>query len=246
MPCKICGHSDTVDSHVIPKAFAQDVRGNDKHTIVASRKFSVGMRSQGGIFNPNLLCITHEAQTSAIDKYGIEFVRRIAATWKAHQGSGAVNVDNPEPPMLQRFALLTIWREIHTAQTERLTLGRYDQDVQNGLFGNGNLPDWPVIVQRTNALDKHNEPVDFNQHPFRTKLFERNSWLFTAAGVNFVVVSDSQELSSKYSTLRAETNDPAVVAISEPMPVSRLGTVTSIMDNMAKNRTASRTRFREK
>lgn len=239
MPCKICGQPETVDSHIIPKAFAHDVRGNGKHSIVASRKYRVGRPSQGGIFNPNLLCDTHEKQTSIIDKYGIEFVRRIAATWKVHQGDGAVHVDNPQPQMLRRFALLTIWREVHTAQATKLTLGPYDQDVQNGLFGNGNLPDWPVIVQRTNALDKDNEPVDFNIHPFRINLFERKSWLFTAAGVNFVVVSDNRKLSSKYSTLRAETNNPAIIAISKPTSINKLGAVTSIIDSMAKNRTVS-------
>ncbi len=236
MPCKICSHPETVNSHVIPKALALDVRGSDKHAIVASKKYNVGKPSQSGNINRNLLCDLHEKPTSIIDKYGIEFVRRIATTWKAHQLAGSMPVDNPQPQLLRRFALLTIWRQVHTDDTGNLTLGRYNKVIQDGLFGNSELPDWPVIVQRTNALDSHHTPVDFNLHPFRTKIFERNSWLFTAAGVKFVVVSDSQGLPAKYSTFRADINNPAIVAISERIPISKMGTVTSIIDSMNKNR----------
>jgi hypothetical protein len=238
MPCKICCDPVTVNSHIIPRALAHDVRGRDTHSIIASRKSSGPKPSQSGISYPNLLCDTHEKQTSVVDKYGIEFVRRIAAEWKNHRTNGSMRVVNPQPEMIRRFALLTIWREVHAVENSTRTLGRFDQAIQDGLFGTSLLPDWPVIVQRTNFVDEQGEPVDYNIYPWRNKIFERNCWCFTAAGVNFFVVSDNRGLPLKFSSYSADTNDPAIVAIPSPLPVKKMGMVNSVIDSMAKNRKA--------
>lgn len=229
MPCKICGNQKTVRSHVIPKAFAHDVRDGEKHVIGVSRHRIGGKPSQGGIFSDRLLCSDHEAKTSAADTYAIEFVRRIANTWSGARDTTTLEVQNPYPDLIRRFAITTIWREVHADPLGEIGLGPYENDVLDYIFHNAVAPDWPVIVQRTNFFVRLNNPIDFNLHPYRVKFADRNGWALTVAGAAFFVISDRRGLAKRFSSGRADICDPALVTVSEQLPFTEVGALKNIL-----------------
>lgn len=232
MGCLACGDQKTVRSHIIPKAFAHDVRDGAKHLIAGSLHHIGGKPSQAGMFSDDLLCASHESDTSAADTYAIDFVRKISNNWKNRGETSALNIDNPDPPMLRKFALTTIWREVHSCRDGQLSLGPYEQAVFQFLFGGGVAPAWPVIVQRTNFTTKPGMAMDFNLHPFRVKFADRSGWAFTVAGVAFFTISDSRGLPDKFSAGRSDINDIALVTVSDPQPITEVGILKSILSNM--------------
>jgi hypothetical protein len=152
MGCAICGRDETVKSHIIPKAFAHDVRDGATHVVAGSTVAKVARTSQGGFFSDTLLCSTHENLTAATDKYAVEFVRRVSSTWQDRTKTAALTIVNPRPELLRSFALLTIWREVHGAPGSRLSLGPYEDAVRRHIFDADVAPDWAIIVQRTNFV----------------------------------------------------------------------------------------------
>ncbi len=219
MGCRICGDDRTVRSHIIPKAFAHDVRHGEKHAVAGSRFHDGTLRTQGGMFSDDLLCFTHENATAPFDKYAIEFVRRAEAARLAVSGDAALLVPNPTPHMLRTFALLTIWREAHWQDRGRITLGKYDAAVRGHLFEGGASPDWGVIVQRSNfTVGQQAEGISFNMHPYRARLLDRSAWLFAVAGFSFFVVTDGRGVPPLFEDWRADVYDPCPVPLADSFP----------------------------
>ncbi|MBB5684470.1 hypothetical protein [Sphingobium boeckii] len=183
MACKVCGDKNTVRSHIIPKAFAHEVRNGATHAVTASRHFKGTKPSQGGAFSDNLLCLKHERSTSATDKYAIEFVRRVIEAWGDRKDQTTLVVDNAQPHVMRSFALLTIWREIHSQHDTALSLGPYEDSVRHHLFEGDVAPNWAIVAQRTNFHLPGRGAVDFNLHPYRVRFADRAGWMLTLAGV---------------------------------------------------------------
>ncbi|PTW45092.1 hypothetical protein C8J25_108184 [Sphingomonas faeni] len=233
MGCILCGDGETVRSHIIPRAFAHDVRDGAKHVVTGSRFEKVPRTSQSGFFSSTMLCSTHENLTAPIDKYAIEFVRRVTDGWVDRTSTSALAIANPRPDLLRSFALLTIWREVHSGTEGTLSLGPYEQVIRNHLFDGGASPDWAIVVQRTNFVTPGRGAIDFNLHPYRVRFADRAGWMLTVAGVGFFVVSDRRGLPSRFQDWRVDCLDPAPVTISEPLPFTEVGALKGILAAMA-------------
>ena len=234
MPCLICGAGKTVRSHVIPKAFAHEIKDGATHAVAASRHHPTVKTSPGGMFNNQLLCAEHEGMTAAPDKYAIEFVRRIAGAWDGKRVETLL-VANPQPHLLRSFALLTIWREVHFSQVSGVTLGPYESPIRDFLFRGAPPPPWPVFVQRTNfVLD--GRAVDYNLHPYRIRFSDRTGWMMATAGVSFIVVTDKRGIQPAFIDLRADVGDPATVTVPSPLPFTEVGALKVILAGMAASR----------
>lgn len=233
MGCLICNDERTVKSHILPKAFAHLIKDGATHAVAASRHYGGAKPSQGGAFSNTMLCGKHEAMTAAVDRYAVEFVRRINGGWD-RKSTDLLQIDNPQPHLLEAFAILTIWREVHSGHAPRLTLGPYEKPVRSFLFEGGPAPDWPVIVQRTNFfLADTRRAVDFNLHPYRVKFAGKNGWLLTVAGIGFFVISDRRGLPPPFPSFRADILDPVPVTVSDPVPFMEIGALKYILRNMA-------------
>jgi len=233
MGCLICGADATVKSHIIPKAFAHDVRDGATHVVAGSVTAKVARTSQGGFFSDTLLCSHHEGLTAATDKYAIEFVRRVSESWKDQSKRSALSISNPQPELLRSFALLTIWREAHGAPGTRLSLGPYENVIRRHLFDATVAPEWAIIVQRTNFVIENSGAADFNLYPYRVRFADRSGWMFTVAGVCFFVVVDGRGLPAKFENWRADRHDPAMVTVSEPLPFTEVGALKGILASLA-------------
>jgi hypothetical protein len=233
MSCLICGDENTVKSHILPKAFAHLIKDGAPHAITASRHYRGAKPSQGGPFSNEILCRNHEAMTAAADKYAVEFVRRINDAWD-HKSTRLLRIENPQPHFLREFAILTIWREVHSGHAPGLTLGPYEEPVRSLIFDGGPALEWPVVVQRTNfLLTETRAAVDFNLHPYRIKFAGRNGWLLTVAGIGFFVISDRRGLASPFEEFRADVLNPVPITVADPMPFTDVGALKYILRNMA-------------
>ncbi len=233
MGCRICGTVATVKSHIIPKAFAHDVRDGSTHVVAGSTTAKIARTSQGGFFSDTLLCSHHENLTAATDKYAVEFVRRVNDNWKDRTKTNALKISNPQPDMLRSFALLTIWREVHGAPGTRLSLGPYEDIVRRHIFDATVAPEWAIIVQRTNFVTEKRRAADFNLHPHRVRFADRSGWMFTVAGVGFFVVMDGRGIPAKFEDWRADRHDAALVTVSEQLPFTEVGALKGILASLA-------------
>lgn len=232
MGCRICGDARTVRSHIIPKAFAHLVRNGEKSVITGSR-YQIGIRhSQGGTFNNDLLCRVHEGMTAAPDKYAIEFVRRVQAARSAPRNGVTLQIANPAPQMLRSFALLTIWREVHSCNRPSLTLGAHDASIRRHLFEGAPAPDWALIVQRTHFIVADDGGIDFNTYPYRVRLLDRTAWLFAVAGVAFLTISDNRGLPPLFADWRADSHDPCPVPAADPLPITDVRSFRAVFTAM--------------
>lgn len=242
MGCTICGAEKTVRSHIIPKAFAHEIRGDATHVVGASRHHRSAKPSQGGVFCDHLLCSNHESLTAGADKYAVEFVRRVADAWGDRKQRTTLEVDNPQPHLLRTFTLLTIWREIHSLQDPGLSLGPYEDLVRRHLFDGKEAPDWPVIAQRTNFFLPQKGAIDFNLHAYRIRLTDRSGWMLTVAGIAFFVISDRRGLPEAFSEWRVDLHNPAPLTVSDPLPFTDVGAIKVILAGMASKASRSKSR----
>lgn len=236
MACVICGDPKTVRSHIIPKALALDVRNGAPHVLAASRSRAIVRPMQGGPFSDHLLCNTHESATAAIDKYAVEFVRRVNGQWKMRGGSTALRIQNPDPEALRRFALLTIWREVYAKQESGLSLGPYSEALAEYIFANRKGPSWPIVAQRTNFTLPEKSAVDFTLHPFRVRFADRSAWTFTVAGVAFFVISDRRGLPPIFSDWAVDRHDPAPITVSDPISITDVGMLKQLISKIAERK----------
>ena len=67
MACRICGDAATIEAHIVPRALYRVLAGSQQHAYQGSL-FSEGVRYQAkGVFDPDLLCATHEAMLGSAD-----------------------------------------------------------------------------------------------------------------------------------------------------------------------------------
>jgi hypothetical protein len=232
MGCRVCGDARTVKSHIIPRAFARDVRKDAKHVIAGSPNRSGVQRMQTGAYSEALLCDAHENATAAPDKYAVEFVRRVQEAWGDRAARSMLTVSNPVPSILRSFALLTIWREVHFQAQPDVTLGGYDGPVQRHLFEGGPAPDWAIVVQRTNFTVPPGGASDFNLHPYQYRVADRSAWTFTVAGVCFIAFSDKRGLPPLFEEWRADTHNPCPVSVAEPLLMTGVGALQGVFASM--------------
>lgn len=202
--------------------------------MVSGSRHRAGTRlSQGGNFDSNMLCATHENATAALDRYGTEFLRRSEALFEAQNPERAFEVANPEPHTLRRFALSVVWREVHSAngQESRLSLGPYEDDVRNAVFGTADLP-WPLLVSRTRFTLEERGPVKFAVHPFRVRFVGLTAWTFTAVGHSFWLISDRRGLAPAHAFVRADIRDPALVIVGHEQDFRSVGVLQKLFSNM--------------
>lgn len=235
MPCLICGDDKTVRSHILPKALIHDLKEGASHVISGSRWHKGAKPSAAGRFSDDMLCSEHEAATSALDTYGVRFVREVRRTYEAGPLSKSLEVTNPNPRMLSRFALSLIWREAHNPANvnARTSLASYDAAVSDAVFADGDI-DWPMLVSQSQFSLGEQRAIQFALHPYRVRLMERNAWSFTLLGVTFWLVSDSRGLPVLPDWLRANVSDPATIVVGHQQDFRTVGNLQALLSNMGR------------
>ncbi len=233
MPCHVCGQTPTVKSHLLPKSLIREIYAGHKHAIAGSR-FRAGPKpTQGGEFSKEILCAEHEAVTATFDTYATNFVRWAQEIFEKARPTKSFKVANPRPEFLAKFALATIWREVHAAigTDKNVRLGPYDEAVRDAVFGGGSIR-WPMLVSRANFTLETPNPIKFAVAPYRIKFADRHAWSFTVVGFSFFVVSDGRGISKLPEWLRADLTDPTPVIVGHQQDFRDVKTLRPILDKM--------------
>lgn len=108
--CLVCGQPGTVDSHLFPRTFARQMKGDSaKHLIAITKSSSEGRYVQAGVVSKRILCESHDNMLSASDAYAkaiCELIRRADHDPQPRH----VVVPNRSPELLLQFIHSTLWR----------------------------------------------------------------------------------------------------------------------------------------
>ncbi len=174
----------------------------------------------------------HEAVTSRFDTYGVAFLRRAKEAFDAY-GPDTFWVENHEPETLSRFVASVIWREVHSFGDQ--PLGPYEGLVRDHVFSSGKLS-WPMMVWRDNFSLDDKQAMEFNTHPYRTKFWDRNAWMFSAIGFSFVAVSDKRGIPIIPDDMVANKANPLRVLVGSQMDYLKIPTLQPILKQMRRKR----------
>ena len=144
--CRVCG-GPTIDAHLFPRALAHDLRGAEKHLFVGGAE-SAGRRIvQAGLFDPGILCASHDGELGVYDDYGVSFCRDFAARCR-HPAPNIWQVSDVDADRLVRFWLAILWRfsVSRLPETSKVRLGPYEDRLRDILFDGADCSVEPAIV----------------------------------------------------------------------------------------------------
>ena len=109
MGCRICGGIDSTKSHLIPAAMARDALKGDKHLVSGSRFVDGMTKTQSGLWDDDILCLSHEKMLGDADSAAINFCRRVQEQTLIIKPDvftvGGVDVDQ-----IVKFVAAVLWR----------------------------------------------------------------------------------------------------------------------------------------
>lgn len=188
--CLVCGDTNTVKSHIFPRALMHDLRGSDSflHEVLDSK---AGTRFlQSGPWDRNILCDKHEAVTSRPDEYAVKFCRAVIRSIDQNGYDGFIS--NPQPNLLARFSYQCIWRFAASQDGRGLAaLGRYAEILQRAVFEDGPCA-LSFLIARNNLRTPIGTEATMAIAPFPTRLGNVRTWLFSVSGLQFYVKLDRQ------------------------------------------------------
>ena len=144
MPCIVCGNSKTIEAHIVPKAFARDVRGNAAHNVYITPNDV--RKAQLGVFDPNILCAKCDNVLGEYDKYGIEFCRSFDEK-TVIDSSDIFHTADADCEKFSRFILSILWRASVSSRIEckAVLLGPYEKVIQQVIFNVIGLDVFPAF-----------------------------------------------------------------------------------------------------
>ncbi|RYD42028.1 MAG: hypothetical protein EOP63_14050 [Sphingomonadales bacterium] len=205
--------------------------------MVANRGRAGFRLRQGGEFDDDILCELHERITGDLDRYGVDFVRRVNSLGGKADNIKAFDVPNPSPENLKRFVLSVVWREVFAKNGLRrgLNLGIKTHQIRDLIF-DSTTADFPLFVTYERFTAGSNERVPVGIHPFRIRFMDRIFWQFTVAGCAFFVGTDQRKTIPRFDWLRADINDPARAIIGDQRDIATVGILKPLLRDMTTRR----------
>jgi hypothetical protein len=203
MPCLICGATNTVKSHIIPRSLFRIQKGT-RPKVVRTRRRDFGWdESQSGFFDTRLLCNDHEKQLGKFDDYAARFCRTFKRA--ADTGCPLITVKNPRPELLVGFACAVVWRMAASRsdlKPEQM-LGAGAQRISDRIFKDG--PFDPILLLGRNPFYLYGEPLEMNVLPVPYSELDRQFWRFIACGIVFDLMIDERPVPNLMAPLGVNT-----------------------------------------
>lgn len=172
--CIACGATPTIRAHLIPQAFARQIRDGDQTFALTKGMTTTFRPSQNGVFDESILCRECDNRLSANEKYAFETFNtlRKATTSKfnTHVRASPILGDR-----LIRFAAGISWKFCTTKpEYGRIDIGSYAEVLKKIALDEATIPtSIDMIMVRLKALQ-------YEHHFFRAPKPDRQH------GVNFV------------------------------------------------------------
>jgi hypothetical protein len=134
--CQVCGGKPTIKSHIIPRGFARDARGDDPHLlgITMSKEFI----NQSGFIDRKILCAACDGLLGKDDKFATEFCRANKDFNPAPTDRTCEFQDLPAPfvRFVNGVAFRSSISSLHGFEAFKLH-SDLEQQIQLALFGSG-------------------------------------------------------------------------------------------------------------
>lgn len=219
--CKVCGNPVTVRAHIVPRAIALDVKGNDTALLVGESERKRNWPSQNGIWDHCLLCEEHERHLSECDRIGVEITRKISDVQiNAARRQGLV-IENVNPRLLATFAVACVWRYVKSryGTKYRESLGPYDAICTRYIFENFDY-NIPVLVALSPLVAPDDSIAPIISMPLRKRIFDRNAWSFQVNAAYYSVFLDKRPLPEAYDRFRADMANPLSIVVPGSLSIS--------------------------
>ncbi|MFO6429926.1 hypothetical protein ACLBKT_07505 [Erythrobacter sp. W302b] len=133
MPCKNCSADKTIKAHLIPQAFAREVRGEGKVMALTNGDLSSFQPSQNGRYDDGILCAECDNLLGKDEKYAFEILAKVRGALRdrtSHQ-----IIEGLEGDRLFRCATGIAWKFALTRDHYgRIDIGPYADALKNLLF----------------------------------------------------------------------------------------------------------------
>jgi len=222
MACLSCGAPNTIEAHLIPKAFVAEVKSEkgEQHLILHD---GVDGRtvSNTGVYDRAMLCGDCDSHLGGHEGYAIELLRK-ARNYKA-EARAIVSIDPIDGNRLVRFAAGIAWKYAVTSRPGRIDIGPY-----TGILGDVALRDTSIPPSIDVAMMRIVE-LDGDVYFYRTPMPDRKEGVnvvrFTVGSFLFFLKIDQRRNGSLLPAecwLRGRTTGSFVVIPSELTEEGRL------------------------
>ncbi|MDX2145407.1 MAG: hypothetical protein SFV19_18790 [Rhodospirillaceae bacterium] len=204
--CQNCGKPETVSSHLIPKAFALEARGEDKHLETFGKKIG---KSQSGVWDNNLLCYSCDAHLGKLDKYAIEVCRDLISLGSVKATFALLK--QVDGRVIAKFANSIFWR---CAMSRRPELASYSlpkerqESMRTALFGadSESYGLMPVVAMR--YVFTHVSPNGFFTFPYSHSVSGVDWHIFILGGFRFMAAPFREKLPRHFLTINHKRKMP--------------------------------------
>lgn len=206
MACANCGTERTIKAHLIPQAFAREVRGEDTAHALTNGNLSSFQPSQNGRFDDTILCADCDNALGRDEKYAVETLARIRKA-APHIVDRTFEVEGIDGDRLLRFAMAIVWKYALTKpHYGRIAIGPYAERLRQSLYGSGS-PDIAVDAFMMKLHSGDDEPY-FYRVPLLEKYHGMNFARFSVGGFIFLLKLDQRRPPSppKEAWLRGNTS----------------------------------------
>jgi hypothetical protein len=233
--CRNCGGSPTIRAHLIPKAFALDIREGGPDMKVGSINQPGFKFSKAGFFDDNILCAECDGRIGVFDDYAVTFCRAFEDN-RQMIANDIFSIEPVDTDRLVRFAVSVCWRySISTLpNTNKINLGPFEENFQKIIFGNQPVESEPSLVIWANRSRLNVQKIAFA--PTMHRHLDRRHCSMILAGLSFILKVDSRPLPSSIRQLCINGKD-RIVSGYKPFDGSfEYGEMLKIIQNMSQPR----------
>ena len=140
MPCLHCGEAKTIDAHLIPKAFAMEVKVDrgEQHLIVCKGNPRPQI-SHTGVYDREILCGDCDNILGRYESYAFDLFRRIRS--QQLSGGNVISMDGIDGDMLVRFASGIAWKyAVTNPDRGRIDIGPYKDILRMVALSSEQIP----------------------------------------------------------------------------------------------------------
>jgi hypothetical protein len=205
-----CQATDLCDAHIVPRAFARDVRRDQWIIAIGADERIRKPKAQDGVFDPGILCRDCDHFLGEFDQYGIEFCRDFSA--RAKRMVNGWEVRNTDTKRLAKFILAVLWRASISSRPEFsvVRLGPYENRARDILFGVRRLsgPAFEVMLHRLESAGVNVEAQFTLPEPLQ-KHWPVNGYAFMLGGM-YILAKVDQRLFPRPWRPYVVTDEPIV------------------------------------
>ena len=207
--CRNCGETPTIRAHLIPQAFARDIREGGPDLRVGSIDETGYGLSKAGFFDDGILCARCDGKLGVLDDYAVTFCRTFERN-REMINSDMFSIASVDTDKLVKFAASVGWRYSISTRPEatKIQLGPFEKEFQQILFG-----DRPVSIEPALIVWANRTTFDMKKLAFAPTMHRQYGLRFCSMilrGLSFVLKIDHRPLPRNAKLLAINGKDVIV------------------------------------